>query len=271
MFDFLYSTLFQQIIQALIILVSAIILVRIFGKLLFKLVEEKTESRKHIIQNVRRFIQLVIYISALVLILWVFEVDVTGLVAGLGVGALIIGFALQDFIENWVSGLLIVSGRTYKVGDVIQVGDFKGVVVEVSLRTTSLKTFDQNKIVIPNSLLLKEKIVNLTDGQKESVTSIVFYVDYTCDIDRAKSVIESVLRSNSNVIVSDKRKREIRFLVRSKDWVVEIEALFWINVPSKEEFVKSGIVDIVKKRFDEERIIPPIPAILRKEYLVSKK
>lgn len=271
MFDFLYSTLFQQTIQALIILISAIILVRIFGKLLFKLVEETTESRKHIIQNVRRFIQLVIYISALVLILWVFEVDVTGLVAGLGVGALIIGFALQDFIENWVSGLLIVSGRTYKVGDVIQVGDFKGVVVEVSLRTTSLKTFDQNKIVIPNSVLLKEKIINLTDGQKESVTSIVFCIDYTCDVDRAKSLIESVLRGNSNVVVSEKRRREIRFLVRCREWIVEIEVLFWINVPSKEEFVKSGIVEVVKKCFDEEKIIPPIPAILRKEYLETKK
>ena len=271
MFSFFYSEVFQQIIQALIILIAAVVLVRIFGKLLSKLVEEKTESRKHIIQNVRRFIQLVIYISALVLILWVFKVDVTGLVAGLGVGALIIGFALQDFIENWVSGLLIVSGRTYKVGDIIQLGNFKGVVVEVSLRTTSLKTFDQNKIVIPNSVLLKEKIVNLTDGQKEAVTSIIFYIDYTCNVDTAKSVIESILRDNSNVVVSEKRKREIRFLVRSKDWTIEIEALFWINVPRKEEFIKSGIVEAVKKRFDEEKIIPPIPAILRKEYLESKK
>lgn len=271
MFDFLYSTLFQQIFQALIILVSAVVLVKVFGEILFKIIGEKNESRKNILRNMKRFIQLVIYVSALVLILWVFKVDITGLVAGLGVGALIVGFALQDFIENWVSGLLIVSGKTYKVGDVIQVGDFKGVVVEVSLRTTSLKTFDENKIVIPNSVLLKEKIVNLTDGQKEAVVSVVFFIDYTCDVDKAKSLIESVLRSNSNVIVSDKRKRKIRFLVRCKDWTVEIEVLFWINVPKKEEFVKSEVVEVVKKRFDEEKIIPPIPAVLRKEYLVSKK
>ena len=271
MFDFFNTVIVQQAIQASIIIIVAFVLVKIFSKLLGKFVGEKTESRKHILQNIKRFNQLIIYISALVLVLWVFEVDVTGLVAGLGVGALIIGFALKDFIENWVSGLLIVSGRTYKVGDVIQVGEFKGVVVEVSLRTTSLKTFDQNKIIIPNSLLLKEKIVNLTDGQKETVTSVVFCIDYTCDVDRAKALVDSVLRSNSSVVVNDKRKREIRFLVRSKDWTVEIEVLFWINVPKREEFVKSEVVEAVKKCFDEEKIFPPIPAVLRRDFLENKK
>ena len=270
MLDIVNSILFHQIIQALIILIAAFVLVRLFRKLLIKLIGEKTESRKHILQNVNRFIQLIIYLAALILVLWIFEVDVTGLVAGLGVGALIIGFALKDFIENWVSGLLIVTAKTYKTGDVIQVGNLKGVVTEVSLRTTSLKTFDQNKIIIPNSLLLREKIVNFTDGQNETVTSVVFFVDYTCDVDRAKSIIESILGSNSNVILNKKRKREIRFLIRCKDWTVEIEAFFWINVPKKEEFVKSVVVETVKKHFEEEKILPPIPAVLRKEFLERK-
>ena len=271
MFDSLNSIIVQQIIQTTIILVAAIALVKIFNKLFIKVVGEKTESRKNILRNIKRFIQIIIYLTALVLALWVFEIDVTGLVAGLGVGALIIGFALKDFIENWVSGLLIVTGKTYKTGDVIQVGNLKGVVTEISLRTTSLKTYDRNKIIIPNSLLLKEKIVNLTDGQKESITSVVFLIDYVFDIDKAKSIIESVLRNNSNIIVNEKKKREIRFLVRSREWITEIEPLFWICAPEREEFIKSEIVQLVKKRFEREKILPPIPAIIRKEYLESKK
>ena len=271
MFNFLNFLVFQQVVQALIILVVAFVLVRIFGKLLFKLVGEKTESRKNILRNIKRFIQIIIYLTALVLALWVFEIDVTGLVAGLGVGALIIGFALKDFIENWVSGLLIVTGKTYKTGDVIQVGNLKGVVTEISLRTTSLKTYDRNKIIIPNSLLLKEKIVNLTDGQKESITSVVFLIDYVFDIEKAKSIIESVLRNNSNIIVNEKKKREIRFLVRSREWITELEPLFWICAPEREEFIKSEIVQLIKKRFEKEKILPPIPVIIRKEYLESQK
>ena len=271
MFDSLNSIIIQQIIQTTIILVAAIALVKIFNKLFIKVVGEKTESRKNILRNIKRFIQIIIYLTALVLALWVFEVDVTGLVAGLGVGALIIGFALKDFIENWVSGLLIVTGKTYKTGDVIQVGNLKGVVTEISLRTTSLKTYDQNKIIIPNSLLLREKIINITDGQKESITSVVFSIDYVFDIEKAKSIIESVLRNNSNIIVNEKKKREIRFLVRSREWITEIEPLFWICAPEREEFIKSEIVQIVKKRFEEEKILPPSPASIRKEYLESKK
>ena len=271
MFDFLPSNIFLQIIQTLVIFIIAFILIRVFSKIFTKIIGEKTESRKQILRNLKRFFQIIIYLSCLLLVLWVFEVEITGLVTGLGVSALIIGFALKDFIENWVSGLLIISGRTYKLGDIIQVGDLRGVVTELSLRTTSLKTFDQNKIFIPNSVLLREKIVNSTDGQKESVSSIIFLIDYIFNIDKAKAIIESVLKNNPNVLVNEKRKREIRFSVKIKEWISEIEVFFWINNPKKEEFIKSEIVELVKKRFEDEKILPPLPSIMRRDYLESLK
>jgi len=206
-----------------------------------------------------------------ILILWIFEVNVTGLIAGLGVGALVIGFALKDIIENWVSGLLIISGKTYRSGDIVQVGTLKGVVTEISLRTTTLKTYDKNKIIMPNSLLVKEKIVNLTGGGRETVASVIFYIDYVFGTEKAKMAIEGVLRNHPNVVVDEKRKREIRFLVRSKEWTTEIEALFWVNEPENEEFIKSRIIELVKKKLEEEKILPPIPAIMRKDFLESRK
>jgi len=196
---------------------------------------------------------------------------VTGLVAGLGVGALIIGFALKDIIENWVSGLLIISGKTYTIGDVIRVGNLTGVVTDISLRTTKLKTYDRNEIIIPNSTLLKEKVVNLTGGKKETVASIVFYIDYIFDIEKAKKAIESVIKDQPNVVVDEKRRREIRFVVRSKEWTTELESLFWINDPENEEFIRSKITELIKKKFEEEKILPPIPGFMRKEFLESRK
>jgi len=263
--------LLYQILQAVIIALGAFLLLKIFNRLLLRFAGDKTAEKKRIMTNVQRFLQIVVYSIAIILILWNFEVDVTGLVAGLGVGALVIGFALKDVIENWVSGLLIISGKTYRIGDVVSVGTLKGVVTGISLRTTTLKTYDRNEIIIPNSLLLKEKIVNHTSGGKETVTSLIFYIDYVFDIEKAKRVIESVLINQPNVVVSKKRKREIRFLARSKEWTTEIETLFWINEPEKEEFIKSIIMELVKKKLDEEKILPPIPGILRKEYLESRK
>ena len=181
--------------------------------------------------------------------------------AGLGIGALIIGFALKDIIENWVSGLLILSGKIYKIGDVIQVGTLKGVVTGISLRTTVLKTYDRNEIIMPNSLLIKEKIINLTSGDKETVTNVVFLIDYVYDVEKAKAEIEAVIRCHPNVIVDEKRKREIRFLVRCKEWTTEIESLFWINAPENEEFIRSAVTELVKEKFAEEKILPPIPRL----------
>ncbi len=271
MVDLLDPDLIFLIIRVVVIIIASFIIVTIFNRLVVKVAEERIKVEKGRLVHIKRFFQLVVYSVAVILILWTFEVDVTGLVAGLGVGALVIGFALKDIIENWVSGLLIISGKTYKIGDVIRVGNLTGVVRDISLRTTKLKTYDRNEIIIPNSALLKESIINLTGGGKETVASITAYIDYVFDIERAKKAIESVLRGHPNVVVSEKKRREIRFVVRSKEWTTEIESLFWINDPENEEFIKSGITELIKKKFEEEKILPPIPGSMREKYLESKK
>jgi len=267
MLELIDIVVLTRAIQAVIIVVSAFLLLKLFNRLLTRVIGAKNEAIKRAINNVKRFLQIIIYSVAVILILWIFEVDVTGLLAGLGIGALVIGFALKDIIENWVSGLLIFTGKTYKIGDVIQVGTLKGVVTGISLRTTVLKTYDRNEIIMPNSLLLKEKIINLTGGGKEAVTSVVFSIDYVFDVEKAKAAIEAVIRGHPNVVVDLKRKREIRFLVRCKEWTTEIEALFWINAPENEEFIKSWVSELVKKKLTEEKILPPIPAVMRKDFL----
>jgi len=265
------SHLISLIVQAVAITIASFILVTIFNRLVVRVAEERIKVKKGRLVHIRRFFQLIVYSIAVILILWTFELDVTGLIAGLGIGALVIGFALKDIIENWVSGLLIISGKTYKSGDVIKVGDLTGVVTDISLRTTKLKTYDRNEIIIPNSTLLKQNIINLTGGKKETVASITFYIDYVFNIEKAKKAIESVLRDHPNAVVDEKKRREIRFIVRSKEWTTEIESLFWINDPENEEFIKSKITELIKKKFEEEKILPPIPGLMRKEFLESKK
>lgn len=257
------------VLQIIVIVVAAFVLVRLFRRLL-KATEERTRIKKGILSNVQRFTQLVIYSIAIILILWMLNIDVTGLVASLGIGALIIGFALKDVIENWVSGLLIVLGKTYKIGDLISVGDLKGVVVDISLRTTKLKTYDRNEVVMPNSMLLKDKIINFTGGKQETVTSITFCTDYVFDVEKVKKVVENVLKNHPKVIADQKKRREIRFIVRSKEWTIEVEPLFWINDPANEEFIKSEITELVRIEFQREGILPPIPGVMRKEFLEAK-
>jgi small conductance mechanosensitive channel len=250
--------------------VGAFLIVYVFNKLVGR-IEKRGDLKKGTLVHLKRFFQILIYVVAIIIILSLLEIDITAAVAGLGVGALVIGFALQDIIENWVSGIIIMSGKTYIIGDVIRIGDLTGTVTDISLRTTKLKTYDRNEIIIPNSVLMKEKIINLTGGESEAVASIIIAIEYTADVEKAKAIIENILKNHEAVIVSKKRRREIRIIVRNREWANDLEALFWINNPPNEEFIKSNITELIIKEFKKEGILPPIPALMRKEYLSDKK
>jgi small-conductance mechanosensitive channel len=259
-----------QILQIVVTVIGAFLIVNIFNKLIGRL-EKSGELEKGTLVHMRRFFQVIIYATAGFIILSVLKVDITGAIAGLGIGALVIGFGLQDIIENWVSGVLIMSGKTYAIGDVIRVGDLTGTVTDVTLRTTKLKTYDRNEIIIPNSVLMREKIINLTGGKQEVVASLIFAIDYTVDTEKAKSIIENILKKHKAVIVNKSQKREIRFIFRNKEWTNEIEALFWINDPPNEEFIKSSISQLIQNAFKNECVLPTIPALLRRDYLTGQK
>jgi len=251
-------------------IVGAFLIVTIFSTLIGRL-EKRGDLKKGKLVHLRRFFQIIIYTVAGFIILSLLDVNITGLVAGLGVGALVIGFGLKDIIENWISGVLIMFGKTYAIGDVIRVGNLTGTVTDIALRTTKLKTYDRNEIIIPNSVLMKEKIINLTGGKKEAVASLTFAIDYTVDAEKAKSIIENILKNHKSVIVSKTIKREIRFVFRNREWTNEIETLFWVNDPPNEEFIKSNISELILKEFKNECILPPIPSLMRREYLTGQK
>jgi small-conductance mechanosensitive channel len=262
--------LLSQIIEAIIIGIVALVIAWITNRLLLKISSDRIGDKKRAVRNLQRFVELVLFAIAIVLILNVFEVNVTGLIAGLGIGALVIGYALKDIIESWVSGLLIMSSKSYRIGDVIQVGNLKGVVTDISLRNTKLRTYDRNELVIPNALLLKEKIINFTYDKKEAIISLTFTVDYIFNIEKVKKAIEMVLQNHPNVVVNKDKKREIRFVIRTKEWITEIEALFWIDSPGNEEFIKSQITEQVKESFEKEKILPPLPSVIRRDFLKSE-
>jgi small-conductance mechanosensitive channel len=246
------------------------LIVTIFNLLIGRL-EKRGELKKGKLVHMRRFFQIIIYIIAGFIILSLLTIDITGMVAGLGIGALVIGFGLKDIIENWLSGVLIMSGKTYAIGDVIRIGDLTGTVTDIALRTTKLKTYDRNEITIPNSVLMREKIINLTGGEQEAVAAITISIDYISDLEKAKAIIENILKNHKSIIFNLKRRREIRFIVHNREWANDIEALFWINDPPKEEFIKSNITELIQKEFKKECILPPIPALMRKEYMIGQK
>jgi small-conductance mechanosensitive channel len=258
------------LLQIVSTLAGAFLIVTIFNTLIGRL-EKRGELKKGTLVHMRRFFQIIIYTIAAFIILSLLTIDITGWIAGLGVGALVIGFGLKDIIENWLSGVLIMSGKTFAIGDVIRIGDLTGTVTDIALRTTKLTTYDRNEIIIPNSVLMREKIINLTSGEQEAVAAITVSLDYFSDLQKAKTIIENILKNHKAVIYNLKKRREVRFIVRNREWANDIEVLFWVNDPPNEEFIKSNITELILKEFKNECILPPIPALMRREYLTGQK
>jgi small-conductance mechanosensitive channel len=258
----------RLLFEIVAILVGAFVIVTLFNKLISRL-EKRGDLEKGKLANLKRFFQIIIYLMAGLTILSRSEQNITAAIAGLGIGALVIGFGSQDIIGNWVSGVLLISGKTYIIGDVIRIDDLTGTVTDISLRTTKLKTYTQNEIIIPNSVLTKEKIINLTHGEHESIASITVSIDYAADTQKAKTVIENVLKNHKSVIFNLKKRREIRFVFRSREWTNDIEVLFWVNDTSNEMFIKSDITEQIQAAFKKEGILPPIPSTVRTDYMTG--
>jgi len=264
-----YFTL-TNILKIVVIIASAYIVSKIFEIIFLKRLQKRKKERSVIIP-LKRITSIVIYLVAFISILLVFNIDITAAAAGLGITAIVIGFGLKDIISNWIAGIIIITGGIYRIDDAIRIGNITGVVTDITLRSTILKTYDRNEVIIPNSTMISDKIINLTAGRRELISSIVFLIDYTSNTDKAKKIIEDVLKKNENVTFDEERKREIRFIVRTKEWTTEIETLFWINRLMDEEFIKSRITEAVKKEFERKNILPPLPAAIRKDRLKSRK
>ncbi|MFD1513681.1 mechanosensitive ion channel family protein [Halomarina rubra] len=176
-----------------------------------------------------------------------------------GALALAVGFAAQDLMSNFVAGIFILKDKPFEVGDWIEQDDVVGRVVDIDLRVTTVKTFDNEKITVPNSELannpLKNPVAYDTLRQK-----FVFGIGYEDDIDHAKRVILDEA-SKQDEILSDPAP-DVR-VTELADSYVGLQTRFWMGNPSRSGFtaIRSDFVQAVKERCDAEGIDMPYPYV----------
>ena len=174
-----------------------------------------------------------------------------------GALALALGFAAQDLLSNFVAGVFILKDRPFRIGDWIEVDDIEGVVQDIDLRVSRIRTFDNEIITVPNSELadnaVKNPVANDTLRQK-----FVFGIGYGDDIGHAKEAILDEVAKNGDIL--DEPAPNIR-VSELADSYVGLQTRFWIANPSRSDFVKtrSDLVEAVKERLDAEGIDMPYP------------
>ena len=170
---------------------------------------------------------------------------------------LAIGFAMQDVIANFVAGIFIFTDRPFRIGDWIEWDGNEGVVEDISLRVTRVKTFDNELLTVPNSVLTSGVIKNPVAEDKLRL-QFLFGIGYDDDIERATDIIVEEAETHDGIM--DDPAPTVR-LTELGDSYVGLKSRIWIDDPGRSDFVKTRgeYVTAVKNRFDEAEIDIPYP------------
>jgi small conductance mechanosensitive channel len=176
------------------------------------------------------------------------------LLAGLGIVGFVIGFALQDSLSNFASGMMILFYRPFDVGDTVEAGGVFGKVSSMSLVNTTFLTFDNQTIILPNNMVWSGVIKNVT-AQRQRRVDLVFGVSYADDIPKVERVLQEIIDTHDKILddpepmikLHELGDSSINFVVRP--WVESDD--YWD--------VYWDLMRTVKMRFDEEGISIPFP------------
>ena len=181
-------------------------------------------------------------------------IQTASFIAILGAAGLAIGLALQGSLSNFAAGVLMIIFRPFKVGDLIEGAGVTGAVEEIQIFNTQLKTPDNKTIIVPNSKLTADNIINYTAKGTRRV-DMVFGIGYEDDIDKARGIILDVLTQDERVLEDPSA---VVVLSELADSSVNFSARAWANADDYWN-VYFDTTETVKKRFDAEDISIPFP------------
>jgi len=180
--------------------------------------------------------------------------EVAPLLAGLGIAGFVVGFALQDTLSNFASGMMILMYRPFDVGDAIEAGGTVGKVQAMNLVSTSVLTFDNQMLIVPNNKIWKDVIRNLTHQTTRRV-DLVFGIGYQDDLEHAERVLHDILEHHPAVLPDPAPVVRVHELA---DSCVKFVVRPWVKTDDYWE-TYWAITREVKRRFDAEGISIPFP------------
>lgn len=176
-------------------------------------------------------------------------INITSLIAGVGVASLAISFAAKDTVENLIGGVTIVIDKPFRVGDFIEVDGAMGTVVEITLRSIRIRTKENYIKILPTSKIINSNITNRSAGT-ERIVYIPVGISYDSDIDKAREIIINTIKDDSRVIPDsakvvvtqlDDSSVNLRLNFTIKDYAQEFPMIFEYNEKIKKNLDKGGI------------------------------
>lgn len=239
------------LIFALIIFIVCEIVMRV----VLKIVDRGGKSGK-IDKTIFKFLRSLINISmkciTVVTVLSVLGVPMTSIIAVITTAGVAIGLALKDSLGNIAGGFLIMSTKPFKIGDYVSFGGVEGIVEEIGIVCTKIKTYDNKVIHCPNGSVSTSTVVNYSEEPRRRV-DLQFSIDYSCDFHRAEDVINEVISAHR--LILDSPAPTVRMSAHGESAIV-IAVRVWVNTENYWD-VYFDMMEQVKEAFDNNGISIP--------------
>ncbi|MBA4765311.1 MAG: mechanosensitive ion channel family protein [Erythrobacter sp.] len=245
-------------ISLLIVLITWII--ARFAVRISDMIVGRTEIRSSLKNLVDTLVRLTIWIVGLFIAAVVVMPGLTAasLLAGLGIGAVAIGFAFQDIFENFFAGILIMLREKMQIGDVIECEGITGKVEHITLRETHVRKLSGELTVVPNSILFKNPVEILTDVEQRRYDAVVG-VSYDTNLDHAADIIRRAVEGVTDVLAS---KGVDIFAQEFNSSSVDFLVRWWAgSTPRSGRESKDKVIRAIKASLDEAGIEIPFPYV----------
>jgi small-conductance mechanosensitive channel len=215
-------------------------------------------------------VTVIIFIIAISVILGYFKFDITPLIAGVGLGALAIGLALQSTLTNFFAGVHILSDKPIRVGDFIELDEnTSGTVEDIGWRSTRIRMLTDNLLIIPNGKLAESNIINYSMPKQDLSIWVPCGVAYESDLKKVERVALEVAKEIQNTIPGAVKDFDPQFRFKEfGDSNINFITILRIEEPIKRFIVRNEFIKALKERFDKEKIEISWP--IRKIYNIKR-
>ncbi|PIN88542.1 hypothetical protein COU61_04465 [Candidatus Pacearchaeota archaeon CG10_big_fil_rev_8_21_14_0_10_35_13] len=225
------SAVILWIYQSLLIVSVAYIIHSIVDIMVSRSWKKRSRANRGVIRELSSFIlgvlKVVLIILVAVYILHLWGVEITPIIAGLGIAGLAVALALQPTLSNVFSGMSVILDQTIMVGDLVYLdSETKGVIERIGLRSTRIKNFDNEMIIVPNSKIAEGKIQNVALPEEQSRVVIEFGIAYGSDIEKVKKLVLKEIKTIKNFI--EKPEPVVRF-TEMGDSALKFKAYFYVD------------------------------------------
>ena len=254
----------DTIIIILLILIAAMVISRI----LTRLMKKRNFRNLPIWLKVKKYVIIPITIYGILTLFIPAKTILDPLLASGGIVAVVVGLAAQETVGNLISGFMIVTFRPFHIGDLIRVnnGEYVGTVVEITIRHTIIETFENTRVIIPNSQMNTSVLENISDIGTAKADFLYVSVSYDTDLEQAVRVLQETGAAHPDYVdprsEEEKQQGADQVVVRVtdfKDSGIELRATIYSNDNGTCFTMLSDLRIAVKKRFDQEGIEMPYP------------